>query len=404
MTGSITAEKIAIDVDAEASLVLESGTLKSNSNYVVVDNYGTVTMNGGAISTEQGQGIRNKSPRQTDPSSTAVVTCNMNGGSISAVWGITLFGPGVSADGQVDNNAVVLNMTNGTINAGIGISTNASNGANAGCTINMTGGTVTGIEDGTGMYLPAIGITNISGGTVTGDQGIRICAGELNITGGTIQGTALSDDSDLIAGGSGGTNGAIVVGKASEGYVGDIDVNISGNAQIENTATKDPETDVAPAIVVSDKNMALTTEQSIKDANGNIIEGETFKYSESAINVTINAPVRGDVVKISNLTEDITYDGGNTNLNLDGSTVTGNVINQSGSNMSVYNTTVTGKVSNSSDGSIIINNSDVTGEVTNTGTKGNLAVLDSNVGSKGANVTMVNSTVNGVPFEDTATR
>lgn len=78
----------------------------------------------------------------------------------------------------------------------------------------MTGGTVDGTENGTGMYLPAIGITNISGGTVTGAQGIRICAGELNITGGTIQGTALSDDSDLIAGGSGGTNGAIVVGKA----------------------------------------------------------------------------------------------------------------------------------------------------------------------------------------------
>lgn len=272
-------------------------------------------------------------------------------------------------------------------------------------TINITGGTINGVGSGnTGMYLPAIGVTNISGGTITGDQAIRICAGDLNITGGTIQGTALSNDSDLIAGGSGGTTGAIVVGKASGGYVGDIDVNISGNAQIENTAKKNHETDVAPAIVVSDKNMALTTEQPIKDASGNNIVGETFKYSESAINVTINAPVSGDVVKISNLTQDTTTsDGGNTNLNLDGSTVTGNVINRSGSNMSVDNTTVTGKVSNSSNGSIIINNSNVTGEVTNTGENGNLAVLDSNVGIKGKNVTMVNSTVNGVPFEDTAT-
>lgn len=388
MTGSITAEKIAIDVDAGASLVLESGTLKSDSNYVVVDNYGTVTMNGGAISTEQGQGIRNKSPRQTDPSSTAVVTCNMNGGSISAVWGITLFGPGVSADGRVDNNAVVLNMTKGTINADIGISTNASNGANAGCTINMTGGTVAGIEDGTGMYLPAIGITNISGGTVTGDQGIRICAGKLNITGGTIQGTALSDDSDLIAGGNGGTNGAIVVGKASGGYVGDIDVNISGGARVINTAEKTDEDAVAPAIVVSDKNMT----------------DSSMGYDDLAINVNINAAVEGDVVKIPNLTQGTTtHDGGNTNLNLDGSTVTGNVINQSGSNMSVYNTTVTGKVSNSSNGSIIINNSNVAGAVTNTGKNGNLAVLDSNVGSKDENVTMVNSTVNGAPSADTAT-
>lgn len=122
------------------------------------------------------------------------------------------------------------------------------------------------------------------------------------------------------------------------------------------------------------------------------------------INVTINAPVSGDIVKISNLTQDTTTsDGGNTNLNLDNSTVNGNVINQSGSNMSVENTNVTGKVSNSSNGSIIINNSNVTGAVTNTGTNGNLAVLDSNVGSKDENVTMVNSTVDGAPIPDTAT-
>lgn len=148
--------------------------------------------------------------------------------------------------------------------------------------------------------------------------------------------------------------------------------------------------------------MALTTEQKIKDADGNYIEGKFFKYSESAINVTINAPVSGDVVKISNLTQDVTQDGGNTNLNLDGSTVTGNVINRSGSNMSVYNTAVSGNVSNSSDGSILVNNSNVKGAVNNTDPNGNLAVLDSNVGSKGDNVTMVNSTVDGTPAEDTA--
>ena len=40
------------------------------------------------------------------------------------------------------------------------------------------------------MYLPAMGVTNIYGGEVTGAQGIRICAGELNMTGGTL--TAVS--------------------------------------------------------------------------------------------------------------------------------------------------------------------------------------------------------------------
>ena len=127
-------------------------------------------------------------------------------------------------------------------------------------------------------------------------------------------------------------------------------------------------------------------------------------YDDLAINVNINAAVEGDVVKVSNLTPDkASSDGGNTNLNLNNSTVTGNVINQSGSNMSVENTNVTGNVSNSSNGSILVNNSTVTGAVSNTGADGNLAVLDSNVGSKSNNVTMVNSTVNGTPVEDTAT-
>lgn len=320
------------------------------------------------------------------------IVCNINGGKVEVgTWGIVALGEGLDESGEANNDKVTVNITNGEI---IGtddcqaIATNASGGAYAGFTINISGGMIDGGDEGCGMYLPAIGITNISGGTVTGAQGIRICAGELNITGGTIQGTALSDGSDLIAGGSGGTTGAIVVGKANSGYVGNIDVDISGGARVINTAENPDGDNVAPAIVVSDKNM----------------NNSNMGYDDLAINVNINAAVEGDVVKISNLTPGTTtQDGGNTNLNLDGSTVTGNVINQSGSNMSVDNTTVIGKVSNSSNGSIIINNSNVTGAVTNTGTNGNLAVLDSNVGSTDKNVTMVNSTVNGTPAEDTAT-
>ena len=415
-----------IKVSAGASFTLESGTLENLNSASeaseVIKNYGTTNINGGTVHGVTGIFMFDPNTYDKDSElSNQVAVCNVTGGTIDGLectsykgapvtqgegwsWGIAIYGPGVAEDGSVDNTKTILNISGGIINAGQGIGTNASSGRYAGNTINITGGTINGVGSGnTGMYLPAIGVTNISGGTITGDQAIRICAGDLNITGGTIQGTALSNDSDLIAGGSGGTTGAIVVGKASGGYVGDIDVNISGNAQIENTAKKNHETDVAPAIVVSDKNMALTTEQPIKDASGNNIVGETFKYSESAINVTINAPVRGDVVKISNLTKDTTYDGGNTNFSIDGSTVTGNVINRSGSNMSVDNTTVTGNVSNSSDGSIIINNSNVTGEVTNTDKNGNLAVLDSNIGCKGQNVTMVNSTVDGDPIPDTAT-
>ena len=373
------------------SVTLESGTItNTNENGTTIFNLGTFTMNDGVIS---GDTVVYNTAKNGDNLVEGNIVCNINGGKVEVgTWGIVALGEGLDESGEANNDKVTVNITNGEI---IGtddcqaIATNASGGAYAGFTINISGGMIDGGDEGCGMYLPAIGITNISGGTVTGAQGIRICAGELNITGGTIQGTALSDGSDLIAGGSGGTTGAIVVGKASGGYVGDIDVNISGGARVINTAEKtDEDDDVAPAIVVSDKNMT----------------DNSMGYDDLAINVNINAAVEGDVVKISNLTQGTTtHDGGNTNLNLDGSTVTGNVINRSGSNMSVENTTVTGKVSNSSNGSIIINNSNVTGAVTNTGENGNLAVLDSNVGSKDKNVTMVNSTVNGAPVEDTAT-
>ena len=377
------------------SVTLESGTItNTNENGTTIFNLGTFTMNDGVIS---GDTVVYNTAKNGDNLVEGNIVCNINGGKVEVgTWGIVALGEGLDESGKANNDKVTVNITNGEI---IGtddcqaIATNASGGAYAGFTINISGGMIDGGDEGCGMYLPAIGITNISGGTVTGAQGIRICAGDLNITGGTIQGTALSDadGSDLIAGGSGGTTGAIVVGKASRGYVGNIDVDISGGARVINTAEKadgDDVAPVAPAIVVSDKNMT---------------DG-SMGYDDLAINVNINAAVEGDVVKISNLTQGTTtHDGGNTNLNLDGSTVTGNVINQSGSNMSVENTSVTGNVSNSSNGSILVNNSNVTGAVTNTGANGNLAVLDSNVGSNDENVTMVNSTVDGAPIADTAT-
>lgn len=404
-------EKIScIEVSAGASFTLENGKLENLSGASeaseVITNYGTTNIKGGTV--HGVTGIFMFDPNKYDKDSglsNQVAVCNVTGGTIDGLectsyqgdpvapgkgwsWGIAIYGPGVAEDGSVDNTKTILNISGGTINASQGIGTNASSGKYAGNTINITGGTINGVGNGgTGMYLPAIGVTNISGGTITGDQAIRICAGDLNITGGTIEGTALSDGADLIAGGSGGTTGAIVVGKASGGYVGNIDVDISGGARVINTAEKPNKDNEAPAIVVSDKNMT----------------DSSMGYDKLAINVNINAAVEGDVVKVSNLTSDkASFDGGNTNLNLNNSTVNGNVINRSGSNMSVENTNVTGNVSNSSNGSILVNNSNVTGAVSNT-SNGNLAVLDSNVGSTDKNVTMVNSTVNGAPVEDTAT-
>lgn len=233
------------------------------------------------------------------------------------------------------------------ITASMAIGTNASSGQFAGFTLDIEGGAIHGrdnvnseTDDGCALYLPAVGITNISGGTISGGQAIRICAGELNITSGEIVGTTEGDDSDLIAGGSGGTQGAIVVGKASGGYVGNIDINISGDAVVTNTAKGEG---TKPAIVVSDKNMS----------------SEAMGYDDLAITVTVDgtegAEISGDVVKVSNLTTGAnTQDGGNTSLTISNTTVDGNVTNQSKTGLTIRDTNITGNVSNTSEGSTAI--------------------------------------------------
>ena len=410
-----------VQVRAGATFTLEGGTL-TNTNTAfeatqVISNYGTTYIEGGTVKGVTGIFIFNP-VRGNAAWTNSASTCNVSGGRIEGVapttyqgqteyknekvadlnwsYGIAIYGPGVDSIGVVDNNKSVLNISGGTITAGQAIGTNASSGRYAGYTINMSGGTVDG-GTGTGMYLPAIGETNISGGTVTAAQAIRICAGELNVTGGTITCTAVSDGDDLVAGGSGGTPGAIVVGKASGGYVGDIDVNVSGKAVVQNTANGN-DSNVLPTIVVSDKNMALASDQYIKDpATGNNTN-ETFKYSETSTSVTVNATIKGDIVKISNLTSSTTQDGGNTSLDITGGTVTGNVINQtSAGDLKITDAEVTGDVKNDSKGTVVISEgATVTGSVSNT--NGSVSILNSTVGSTTGNgITIIGSTVGGNP-------
>ena len=138
--------------------------------------------------------------------------------------------------------------------------------------------------------------------------------------------------------------------------------------------------DVKPTIVVSDKNMAQTSEQKYNDPKtGKPIEAG-FKYSETSTVVNISAEVNGDIVKISNLENTSTQDGGNTALNLDGAAVDGDVINQT------------------SAGGVFINNSQVTGTVSATTEENSVTIIGSDVGlTSGKNVSVVNSTVNGEP-------
>ena len=416
-----------VQVRAGGTFTLESGTLQNTNTAseatAVIINFGTVNINGGAV--KGVTGIINNAPVLSNAEwANQVSTCNINGGLIEGTecesyinnkgtytkvdegegwsWGVALFGPGFGADGdqEITYDKVALNMSDGTIRAGQGIGTNASSGRYAGNTITIDGGTIEGVGNGgAAMYLPAIGKTTINGGTIEGEQGIRICAGELTINGGTINGTAaLSPDADLVSGGSGGTEGAIVIGKAGTGYVGDIVVNISENATVQNTAATG---DVRPAIVVSDKNMALADNQNINNPSGNKTNA-TFNYSESGITVNVESQkIKGDVVKVSNNTADKpTQDGGNTSLTLTNANITGNVINQTKEgDVGISGSSISGNVTNKFKGEVVIeNHSTITGTVSNEGAeanKGSVAILDSTVGTVTENqdIVLVNTIV-----------
>lgn len=406
-TGKITSDDtITVVVWNGGELNIDGGTFDTEMDYSgsqnTIYNMGTVNMNGGTI--KGYTGIYNSAYNNGETFDD--VECNLYGGSVElkdpGYWGVVLMGPGMNADGTADNDAVVVNMYDGFSiigdNGSQGIATNASNGAHAGFTFNMYGGTIEmNGADGCGMYLPAYGEVNVSGGHVKAEQGIRIAAGELNITGGTIEGTALlTENTDLVNGGSGGTQGAIVIGKASVGYPGDLTVNISEDAEIINTADGEG---VKPTIVVSDKNMANDGDNNIKGPDGQPT-GDSYQIADNAINVNIgDVTIDGDIVKVSNISGSATEDGGNTNLKVEGTTVNGNVINQSkeGSVEIVGGAVVNGNVTTKNDASVYMEESTVEGTVS-TEDGSSAVIMKSTVGElSSSNAVVVDSTVAGEP-------
>lgn len=413
---------ILVKVSAGAEFTLNSGTLENTngdfSDENVILNYGTLNIDGGVI-----KGVScihaNASQYETTAPTEEKSIVNITNGQLigtpcktdiqhenkytDIAYGLTWFGLGMGENGIYNkepdpiNDAVVINISGGKISGGQALGTNASSGKYAGFTLNISDDAEIVSSNDCAAYLPGYGITNISGGKLSGPQGIRIAAGELNITGGTIEGTSLTDGNDLQSGGSGGTLGAIVVGKASGGYLGNIDVNISNGAVIQNTATNGTDDARPAAIVVSDKNMANS------------------EYKNSSINVTTeDIKITGDIIKISNLTSTTTSDGGETVLDINNTTVTGSVINQSKSDLNMTSSTVTGDMANKDKGNTFVSDSTISGTVKNSGTgavavTGNSHVNNTeNTGSgsifvEGDASSDVVVLVNGKPYNDLQT-
>ena len=226
---------------------------------------------------------------------------SVNGSTISASqYGFAVFGIG----DESDLDSVTLTLNDVTVNAGVGIGTNASSGANAGFTITVNSGIITGDH---AIFAPSEGLYNINGGHLIGKvAGIQIEAGVLNINGDAVVETmGVNDGYDSLAPGGSGTGnicGAIIVGKHNGGYVGDIDVNINGGTLIA------PEG--GDAIVILDNSTGIESLSSYHinvDATGGEIIGDVM-FTTATGNSNQNK------------------DAGMIDFNLDGSSVDGDII------------------------------------------------------------------------------
>lgn len=195
---------------------------------------GTVVMNGGNLQSAPvtnpapdawgGYGVVLYADGSADADKTGIdVTFIMNGGKIEAGWsGIVVFGTGCKV--TVNGGEIIA--------PGYAIAGNG-NGNNNGTMININGGALTSEKD-VAIYHPQGGVMTVSGGTITGQDGIQMVGGELNITGGTIRAIGKysatyekNDDGSILGGAA-----LSILSRAN--YVGRLVVNISGTPVLES--------------------------------------------------------------------------------------------------------------------------------------------------------------------------
>jgi len=168
------------------SLILESGTIQAPYAGVYVRPGTSMVMNGGTI-----------------------------GGSVDPLYGIAILGTGSSLDINAGTIEATYFAVTGNGSAGFGDTT-----------ITIDGGSLTSTT-AAAIYHPQDGNMTITGGTISGINGIEMKAGNLVVTGGTILGTGAYADPVANDNGSVETGDAILL-NGRDAYTGDITVNISG--------------------------------------------------------------------------------------------------------------------------------------------------------------------------------
>ena len=201
------------DAGADAALELNSVNIDSSDNAL-------------SIYADTSGGNLNDKP-------TYKASAVVNGNSLLYGKGVGAFVIGKQAsltlnDGEIKSDAFAI--------SGNGRRDSVNNG---GTLITINGGKVVS-EQTCAIYQPQAGIINITGGTVTGYDGIQMKAGTLNMSGGTLEGTGAFDDSYTYPAGQ--NDGSMNTGAAlsilshgsvgDTGYAGEMSVNISGDATL----------------------------------------------------------------------------------------------------------------------------------------------------------------------------
>ena len=110
----------------------------------------------------------------------------------------------------------------------------------SGTTININGGEIIGGtgENGCAIYHPQDGVLNISGGTITGYDGVQLKGGTLIMTGGTIEATGTAYVENPSKPSDGNTTTASALSLLSQNsYQGNISATISGIAKLSSVAS-----------------------------------------------------------------------------------------------------------------------------------------------------------------------
>ena len=333
------------DVDYHGDLTVNGGhfTFKTdldnaNGYAIRVTNGGNAVINDVVIESQKaGILVRGSDIEGVYPDSST--TLIVNDATInSSYYAFAVWGYGY--DDEDDNDNVVLTVKNADVTVrneiqltnteSAAFGTCAEGGIYAGHTINIEGGTYT---SNTGCYFPSYGEYNISGGTFDSSMyGIRICAGELTISGSAsinvdAEGTVTSlVPNDGKTDWPTGTMGPLTIGKqTSTGYPGDIVVNIKGGTLTNNT-------EGGNAITVYDDNLASTT------------------YNNQKVSVTVSGgTVTGDVEYVH--TDDTESDSNDVSYEMTGGTVDGNIVADASvptNNITITSGVVTGTVPDSS--------------------------------------------------------